>query len=565
MSARKRRSRSWPAGRLLAIVLLLAGAGRVSGADADSPRARENALEESLAKETKLREKAEADLAFAQRRLEESGKSAGKIRELEEQLVAREKDLAACNRRIEQAQTDQLGLVRQIAELQKAAKGISAIEGEVQRAQAEVDRLTRALAQREKAEGRAKSQEEEKATWTGRIQELEKALEEEKGRAAALDQEKAKLAKDAETLRENLAAQEKALTVAGEQIHQLRANVVAMETARRDDAEAAAIAQRKWSGEVSNLRQEAERRATELAARDKENREQERQLEEQSRAAAAQSADLGQVRQEKDSLARKYETARAKLQEAERAVEEKDKQLESERRSMREQLQQEGLVRQGKALREQSGAVDNTALAWSLNDVGLLMLSEDRADEAEEMFRKALAILDRTTGRSSVAAGTILQHLGDALWNQNHLDAAAESCEEAARIFRTELGVSHPRYAAALNGWARILRDLQRPEEAEKLYRQTIRIYEKNGSRTDLMVPLHNLGLLLLDQNRLSEAGPFLQRAVQIAEENRKPGDGQAVVVLRTMTRYWREVGDMEKAAQCEEKANEAALDVLAK
>ena len=72
MSARKRRSRSWPAGRLLAIVLLLAGTGRVSGAGADSPRARENALEESLAKETKLREKAEADLAFAQRRLEES-------------------------------------------------------------------------------------------------------------------------------------------------------------------------------------------------------------------------------------------------------------------------------------------------------------------------------------------------------------------------------------------------------------------------------------------------------------------------------------------------------------
>ena len=178
----------------------------------------------------------------------------------------------------------------------------------------------------------------------------------------------------------------------------------------------------------------------------------------------------------------------------------------------------------------------------------------------------ALVVLDRTSGRSGAAAGTILQHLADVGWARNDLDAAAANYEEAARQFSAALGDNHPRHAATLNGLARVRRDQQRPQEAEELYRMAIHVYERHQAKhpADLVVPLHNLALLLMEQGRLDEAGPLLERAVLLAEKSGlKKGDAQ--VVLRTMIRYCQAAGDVERAAEFEKRADELALDVWAK
>ena len=238
----------------------------------------------------------------------------------------------------------------------------------------------------------------------------------------------------------------------------------------------------------------------------------------------------------------------------------------AEQQSGREQMRDEALVRQGKALREQLGPEDNPALVGSLNDVGLVLQAEGKLDEAEGMFRRALAVLEQTSGQSGATSGTILQHLAEVAWARNDLTAAAAYYEEAAQRFSAALGDTHPRHAAALNGLARVRRDQQRPQEAEELYRMAIHVYERHQAKhpADLVVPLHNLALLLMEQGRLDEAGPLLERAVLLAEKSGlKKGD--ALVVARTMIRYCQAAGDVERAAEFEKRADELAMDVWAK
>ncbi len=330
--------------------------------------------------------------------------------------------------------------------------------------------------------------------------------------------------KELAALRGTLAEKDKALAKSDEQIQQLRANVATVSAKGQADADAAAQAQKKKNGEADALRQQAERQAVELAQ------------------------------------------ARAQLKEAAREAEEQKQKKEAEARLLREQMREEGLIRQGKALREQLVSTDNTALVGSLNDVGLVMLSEGKLDQAEEMFRRALLILDQTGERASAASGTVLQHLADVAWSKNDLESAALFYEKAAQQFSSALGATHPRHAAALNGWARVRRDQQRPEEAEELYRMAIHIYERGAEQNpaDLVAPLHNLGLLLMEQGRLEEAGPLLERAALLVEKSgQKKDDGRTLVVTRTLARYYRAAGDADKAAQFEEKANQLAVDTL--
>ena len=225
---------------------------------------------------------------------------------------------------------------------------------------------------------------------------------------------------------------------------------------------------------------------------------------------------------------------------------------------------EEGLVRQGKALREQVDDLNNPALVWSLNDAGLLYLAEGKLDRAEEMFRRALVIMDNTSGRVNVSAGTLLQNLADIAWRKDNMAGADSLYKESAQAFALALGTSHPRYAAVLNSWASVLRAQQKYPDAEKMYRQAIGIYERTGKGlpVDLAVPAHNLALMLMEQGRLDEAGPLLERALSLVERQ-GPADARALVLMRTMSRYYRAIGDMEQSARYDERANELSLKAL--
>ncbi len=467
------------------------------------------------------------------------------------------------------------GLAEKEAALAKSGEQIGLLKAELAAAKTRLQGKAEGEAARAAAEERAKGLEKEKAALAAQVRDGEKAREGEKARAAAeLESQKAAqvrqarereegFQKEMKTLREGLAEKEAALARLGDQVRQLQAHVAALTAQGKADAEASASAQRKQAEEIDGLRRQAADRTTlksdneglaaRLEAKDQQRGELEGQLQKLKRQHQDQSVELGQVR--------------ARLEEVAREAEEQKEKWRSEQALLREQMRDEGLVRQGKALREQLGPADNTALVGSLNDAGLVMLAEGRLDEAEGLFRRALEILGRTEERANPSAGTLQQHLADVAWMRNDLGAAASFYEQSAQQFSAALGASHPRHAAALNGLARVRRAQGRPEEAEELYRMAIHIYERKaaGNPGDLVVPLHNLAQLLMEQGRQEEAGALLDRAVDLMEKDKNADAGRSMIVMRTVIRHCQAVGDAEKAARCEEKINQLAMDALVK
>ena len=537
--------------------------------DVEAARAKAAALEKSLAQEKKRREKALDDLASVGKQLNaireetarlrrksaEGESAAARIRELENRLEQTNAERAESGRQLEAVRAEAVQLRKTLEEAQIQSKAATKAGEQALGKQLRLQRQTEAAQQA--AEARAQAREKEAAQATTRIRELEQMLAGEPARVAAtLERRNAEQAlalqaletqsqKERAALRKNLAEAEKALAQARTQTERLKsAGQAAEETAaaaRKNQAAELAEARgqiERLAATVAELQKDQENRAAQLAAKEQRHAQ---LIAEHKKDQAACAAELGEVR--------------AQL-----------KQAAAEQQRLRAQLKDEEWIRQGKALREQLGPEDNAALVGSLNDVGLALQAEGKLDQAEEMFRRALVVLDRTSGRSGAAAGTILQHLADVGWARNDLDAAAANYEEAARQFSAALGDNHPRHAATLNGLARVRRDQQRPQEAEELYRMAIHVYERHQAKhpADLVVPLHNLALLLMEQGRLDEAGPLLERAVLLAEKSGlKKGDAQ--VVLRTMIRYCQAAGDVERAAEFEKRADELALDVWAK
>ena len=234
--------------------------------------------------------------------------------------------------------------------------------------------------------------------------------------------------------------------------------------------------------------------------------------------------------------------------------------LEADMSRQRQQQREELIIQRGAAMREQWSDASATTLAWSLNDVGLLMLSEARFEEAETLFRRALALLEQTKGKQDAARGTLLQHIADARWRAGDLSTASVMYREAVQTFESALGSSHPRLAAALNGWATVLRDMQRTEDAEAIYLRAIGIYERRSQRDlppDIAAPLHNLGLLMIQQGRLEEGGKALSRAWQVLEGHRLSTPSQKALVLRSLAQYHLLVGEAGQAMQYETWAND--------
>ena len=536
------------------------------GRSAEAAQARAADLEKKWEQEVQRREKAGKELVAAwkqsvaareeaeqlRRQLAESGKASARVREVEKQLAGKVSELATAGEKS--------------AALEKERDRLSSQQ---QQAQREWE------AERAAWKGQKDGWEKEKAALAAQVRDGEKAREGEKARAAGeLESQKAAqvrqarereegFQKEMRTLREGLEEKEAALARAGDQVRQLQAHVAALTAQGKADAEASASAQRKQAEEIDGLRRQAADRTTlksdnealavQLEAKDQQRGELEGQLQKLKRQHQDQSVELGQVR--------------ARLEKIAREAEEQKEKWRSEQALLREQMRDEGLVRQGKALREQLGSADNTALVGSLNDAGLVMLSEGRLDEAEGLFRRDLEILGRTEERANPSAGTLQQHLADVAWMRNDLAAAASFYEQSAQQFSAALGASHPRHAAALNGLARVRRAQGRPEEAEELYRMAIHIYERKaaGNPGDLVVPLHNLAQLLMEQGRPEEAGALLDRAVDLMEKDKNADAGRSMIVMRTVIRHCQAVGDAEKAARCEEKVNQLAMDALVK
>ena len=192
----------------------------------------------------------------------------------------------------------------------------------------------------------------------------------------------------------------------------------------------------------------------------------------------------------------------------------------------------EAIHRRVLALREKVLGSEHPDTATSMNNLAnvlqaqgkdeLLSPSEARAQaqfnlqaftETESLFRKALAIQERTLGPSHPATANTLNNLSTYLDRRGRPQEAEPLQRRALDILERSLGSLHPDTAAMLTTLAVMLDRQGKVVEAEALYRKAVEVARQAGNPRILLLNSSRLGFSLAKHGRYREALPFYKEA----------------------------------------------------
>jgi tetratricopeptide (TPR) repeat protein len=160
-----------------------------------------------------------------------------------------------------------------------------------------------------------------------------------------------------------------------------------------------------------------------------------------------------------------------------------------------------------------------------LSQAGYYLNERARYAEAELLYRRALAIDEKSYGTDHPNVAIRLNNLAELLRVTNRLDEAEPLVRRVIKIFEKTYGPDHPNVATSLNNLALLLQATNRLGEAEPLMRRALAIDEKalGPDHPDFAIDLNNLALLLKATNRLGEAEPLVRRLLEIFEKTYEP------------------------------------------
>ena len=115
--------------------------------------------------------------------------------------------------------------------------------------------------------------------------------------------------------------------------------------------------------------------------------------------------------------------------------------------------------------------------------------------------------------KSDADAASLLAQVNQ-LYQEGKYAEATPLAERYAKVIQTRHGTESTEYALALNNLALLLQSMNRPADAELLYRRALTIDERSSGpeHTNVAVTLSNLALLLHAGSRLAEAEPLMRR-----------------------------------------------------
>ncbi|MFN7932056.1 MAG: serine/threonine-protein kinase [Bryobacteraceae bacterium] len=164
---------------------------------------------------------------------------------------------------------------------------------------------------------------------------------------------------------------------------------------------------------------------------------------------------------------------------------------------------------------------DHPRLALVLAKLGAVLSDAGRYQEAEPLLREGLAMRQRVYGGAHPDIVGSFSSLAHALTGQGRLEEAEKLYRQALDMSLRMYGPDHRSVAIEDRNLAGILRTTHKDAEAERLLRDSLRITRKMPPGHPLLAnALLSLGSLLIDTGRAREAEPLLREAAQIRRKH---------------------------------------------
>ncbi|WP_298884939.1 CHAT domain-containing tetratricopeptide repeat protein [uncultured Bradyrhizobium sp.] len=182
--------------------------------------------------------------------------------------------------------------------------------------------------------------------------------------------------------------------------------------------------------------------------------------------------------------------------------------------------QAEPIYKRAIALMEKGTGLDSVEIAPVLNNLAALDQRQGRFTDAEPLFKRALAIREKALSREHPDVGQSLNNLATLYVKQERLAEAEPLFQRALAIFQKVGGPEHPAVATLLNNLGQLDRDLGRDAEGEAPIKRSLAIREKvlGADHPDVARSLNNLAGLYEHEQRYADAEPLYRRALAIRE-----------------------------------------------
>jgi tetratricopeptide (TPR) repeat protein len=157
----------------------------------------------------------------------------------------------------------------------------------------------------------------------------------------------------------------------------------------------------------------------------------------------------------------------------------------------------------------------------TLNSLGLVYREEKKSKEAEEVFRRALPVLETVYGPDSIDVANVNFNIASAMVDQGQVGAAIPFLHKALSTYDGVLGASSVKTAGVLCMLGDAYRLNKDFKEAEGSLRRCADIRETDGGvdNPDLAAALHSLALVLEGQGKYALADPRFSLAEKIQEK----------------------------------------------
>ena len=153
---------------------------------------------------------------------------------------------------------------------------------------------------------------------------------------------------------------------------------------------------------------------------------------------------------------------------------------------------------------------------------GDLLYDQQRTDEAEDLFRRSLALRSQLHGDEHQQVATSLHDLGATLYSQGNMDAAEDALRRALTMRRRLLGEDHPDVATTLSTLGVLRFARQDTEQGSELLAQALAIRRRlyGDGHPLVATTLNNLGELSRRQGQLDDAVTYLSEALEITRQS---------------------------------------------
>ena len=172
----------------------------------------------------------------------------------------------------------------------------------------------------------------------------------------------------------------------------------------------------------------------------------------------------------------------------------------------------------------------------------------DDGSEAGRLFRKGMAIAERSQHVERATAAQLLDGLGSATMREGDRYGALRLYEEAVRVAEEIHGATGWQVATPLRHLASAMMMVSKLEEAEGLARRCVDIVRWNYGRRSpaLVVPIGTLALIAEAQGRFEQATQLREEALQRARDSSGPNTQRAEALLELARMRGRQGRDQE-------------------